>query len=1349
MVVNLISTDAQILLETLPYFLQGALAPAQIIITLGLLSRFLKAFCLISLAVAILASPISGILAGKLGFQMAMVQKKGDIRLKLVKEFLTAVRIVKYYAWEKPFLANISKSRLDQLKQVKGFLISRAWLISVLTNIPGLGIGFTFFFYGLKNSLNFEAVFASLVYLNMLAIPFIYLPMLVAFGAQYYTSLKRIEFFALRSELKVREIENEDPEDSTPIVPRSSGNDDTSSSSSSSGPSDRHVSTKTKSSKRPRGGMYIRGAAFAWETLLSIAESRFIDLENKESGDQAAVGAAGDAATKKTASDELKHTQAEKAHIAVIIKSIQRQIASGVSPDDVNIDEEEKDCIDATEAENAENNTNVEVAVTDEGVDTADPEEIDEATTEKSKKSKKSKDGAKSDEKKRKFTKLRRPVVNLRELDFDVRKGSLTMVVGSVGSGKTTLAMAFLGEVHQLGGEVKVFESFAYSSQEAWILNATIRDNITFGSPFNPERYANVIRCCALTTDLASFPASDLTEIGERGINLSGGQKQRINVARAMYSDNPIVILDDPFSAVDSHVGEHMFEHVAMGLRNSGRTVLLITNQLHFVPNADYVGVIKNGRMVEQGTFADLSAKSNGRLAKMLAKQSKREDPEDSIIGSEAENGRQTGSGEDPAPSGSGLAQSSSSSIKKSSTSIMKSATSLGRSGELKASTAIAKGDDDLDVAAERERLRKEKDIPFELTPEKDEEMKRKGALILVEERETGNIGLSTYWNYIKSGSLWIMALYVLMMMANAALQVFSGIWLSWWADPTKATKFSKSTYLGGYMGIVLGQGATICIGSIIFVYFCVNTGKNLHGGMLSAVSTAPTGWFDRTPLGRIIARFSKDMALVDMELPSMFDQFIHFFFALLGLFASIATGTAYILIIIAVAFIAFGALTLHYRKTSIQVQRIESLSRAPIFSHFAETLDGAVTIRAYKMDRVFRVANMNKIDVNNVDFLGLKYCSTWFAMTLDMLGAITVALSYIAMILVRKYATSGINVGFIIYAISQTGGVTQTLAAVSHMVTDLENKMNSVERILQYSRLESEGPFEVEANKPPPDWPSQGGIVLDNLSVEYKPGLPVLKNLTCNFKPREKVGIVGRTGAGKSTLITALFRTMEPVTGRILIDDIDITQIGLTDLRSKLSIIPQTPQLFVGTVRYNLDPFEEHQDDELWRVLKMVKLKKHVAELDGALYAPVDEGGSNFSVGQRQLLAMARCLLRQTHVLLLDEATAAVDVETDALLQQMIRKNFRDKTVLTIAHRLNTIMDSDRILVLDSGHIAEFDTPKNLLKNKKSVLSGMVEATGPITAAYLREIANRKAALDEYEHEEGNSKAKKPKGSN
>lgn len=1385
MVVNLISTDAQILLETLHFFIQGMYAPLMIIVVLGLLSMYLDAFCLISLAVALLATPITAILAGRLGIQMALIQKKGDTRLKLVKELLTAIRIVKYYAWELPFLRNIDQARLDQLVEVKRFLFARSWLLAVLINIPGVGIGLTFFFYGLKYNMKFESVFSAMVYLNMLAIPFIYLPMLLAFGAQYFASIKRIEFFGLRSELEPRKVDTYDEEEDgndenkktekskkskiEKIKPKKEDEDsssqqyhsindseqDESDTSSEESSEEGEKGKKKILKKENRAGMYIRGSSFSWETLLSIAEGRFIDLENKEAMSNAMMAMTADAKEKKRLKGEVTQAQAEKVHITNIIKSIQKQTASGVSVHDVNIDKEEEDCIDAaeeaTDSKTSKTATNKDEKEDGDDNDSENEQENEEETEKERQNKKKSKkqppskktskkksktteqeeteveeigvDGEvaaasggkqeKAKKKKKQFVKLRRPVVNLHDINFEVREGALTMVVGSVGSGKSTLAMAFLGETHQLGGRVRVFSEYAYASQEAWILNATIRDNITFGSEFDEERYEEVIGCCALATDLKSFPASDLTEIGERGINLSGGQKQRINVARAMYSRAPIVILDDPFSAVDSHVGEHMFEHVAQKMRDDGRAVLLITNQLHFVPFADHIGVLKKGRIVEQGSFEELNSNEQGTLAKMLAKQKRRQQKKEAkneAAGTENTNFVT----ENPA-----LKQSAN----------LVAPVDINKSSEIVSSSTINEIEGDEGDGNDGSAGDKSK---FHLTPTHDDENRRKGALILIEERETGNIGVGTYWEYLKSGSVIVFLFYLLFRLCTVALNVFSGIWLSWWSDPTNKRGYSKGEYLGAYMGLILGQVVTSVSAGLIFVYFCVNTGKNLHSRMINSVSKTPIGWFDRTPIGRIIARFSKDFSLIDMEMPSLFDSAINFVCMLLGLLASIATGTPYILIIIGVALFAFGALLLHYRKTSIQVQRIESLSRAPIFSHFTETLEGVITIRAYRMENAFKVANMNKIDVNNVDFLGLRYCASWFAMTLDLMGAITVALSFIAMVLVRHLTPSAVNIGFIIFAISQTGGVTQTLAAVSHLVTDLENKMNSVERILQYSRLPSEGPFEIPDKKPDASWPHNGRIVLENLSVEYKKDLPVLKNLNCVIKPREKVGIVGRTGAGKSTLITALFRTMEPKNGKIIIDDVDITSIGLTDLRSKLSIIPQTPTLFVGTVRYNLDPFEEHGDDDLWRVLKMVKLKKHIAQLDGKLLAPVEENGSNFSVGQRQLLAMSRCLLRETHVLLLDEATAAVDVETDALLQRMIRKNFRDKTVLTIAHRLNTIMDSDRIMVLDAGEIAEFDTPKRLLQNKKGILYGMVKATGAETSEYLHEIANMKAAADE-----------------
>ena len=1177
-VVNLMSTDAQLVLETLPLFMQGILAPFQIVVTLGLLSQYMHVFTLISLGVAILAFPVTAIVAGQFTSVRSKVQVKSDVRLKYVKEFLTAIRIVKYYAWEKPFVHNIGAMRTAQLVSVKALLIARATLVSVVTNVPTLGLGFTFFFYGIKHDMEYNAIFSASAYLALLRVPFIFLPMLIAFVGQYLSSFQRITFFALRSEITARAIDD-DPND--------------------------------------EGGMKISKGDFSWETELSIAEGRFLDLEKLEVDTKKQEDAA-EGARKAELTKRFREVVEEKAWISKVVHNLRLSLQH--------------------ESQMSSSGTST---ILDSSYEVITAEET--AT----------------------YPPLRKPAINLHDISLTIERGKLTTIVGSVGSGKSTLAMAFLGEVHASTGSVWVSDEIGYAAQEAWILNATIRDNITFGKPYDPLWYAEVIRACALTTDLAMFPASDLTEIGERGTNLSGGQRQRINVARAMYSKTPIVVLDDPFSAVDAHVGEHMFAHVARAMADSGRTVLLVTNQLHFVPDADYCAVLKKGRIVEQGHVSRLIDLEGGVLKKMLSKQSSSKTSNVSVTDAER-----------------------------------------------------------LESVNAREKMKSAKDVAFHPTPEKDEEYRLKGALIKAEEREAGNIGFDTYWKYIRAGGAYLLLFVIFFQGSRTAMRVMGGIWLSWWSDATNAHGFTHGVYLGAYIAFPLGEVLFTAIASFLFVQFAVKAGAQLHASLTHAVSRATTTWFDITPVGRIITRFSKDIDFIDVQLPQLVEQSITFFFVVIGVIASIAVGTPWILILFVIAAIAFGALTMHYRKTSIQVQRLEALSRAPIFSHFTETLEGSVTIRAFGMAPAFKVANMNKIDTNTVDFLALRYCASWFGITLNLVGNVFVFLSYVVMIVVRIYAPNSIAVGYMIYAVSNSGGISQVLGAFSNALTDLENKMNSAERVMQYFHLPEEAPAEIPENKPDDSWPAQGSIKIDDLVIEYVKDVPVLKNLSCEIKPREKIGIVGRTGAGKSTLITALFRTVEPVNGSILIDDVDITEIGLFDLRSRLSIIPQMPQLFVGTVRYNLDPFDEHTDDDLWKVLKMVKLKNEIAALDGKLEAIVEENGSNFSVGQRQLLSMARCLLRNTHVLLLDEATAAVDVETDAMLQSMIRKNFRDKTVLTIAHRLNTIMDSDRIMVLDAGRIVEFDTPAVLLSKRDGVLNGMVEATGPESSSYLRSIA-------------------------
>ena len=1223
MIVNLMSTDALVIMETLPNFMVGVLAPIQIAVTIGLLSRFIGPYGLVALAVALIATPAVAIFATRISRLRARMQSHSDSRLKFIKELMSAIRIVKFYAWEKPFLRHVDSARAQQLKYVQRIQLMRAVLITALTNVASTGIGLTFFFYGLNNTLTLEKTFSAMAFLAMLRTPFNYLPMLLAYLGQYFNSFDRITFFALCSEVSPR-VKMADP----------SG----------------------------EKGLRMENATFSWETDLSIAEARYLELETHEAIMNQRIELAPDSATKSDLISKLRLILEEKAYVHKIVNNLRlterkrarRRSTNGgfplsksysITPNGAAVESHSKWQKDAANA----------ISIVD--ARSTGPYEDDWDGLEEF-----------SPEEKAKFQPLREVSPHLHHMNVHVRNNRLTSIVGSVGSGKSTLGLAFLGELHPTHGSVYGTADIAYASQEAWILNATVRDNITFGRPYEPEWYATVIHACALVPDLASFIAGDQTEIGERGSNLSGGQRQRINVARAMYSRAPVVILDDPFSAVDSHVAGHMFEHVALGMRESGRTVLLITNQLQFVPETDYVVVLKNGRVAEQGTCQSLLRMKDGYLKKMLSQQV-----------------------------------------------VHKNTTT--NENEKEADIALPESQK---AAATRDRMA----VPFVIpTPEEDAFNRVKGKMIADEDRERGNIKFKVYWRYFKAGGLLMVTLIFLMQSLRMACRVMGGVWLSWWADAANKHGFSKGVYLGGYMAFVFGEALFTILGSLAFIKFAMGAARVLHSRMLDSVSHATISWFDRTPVGRILTRFSKDIDFIDIKLPQTVEQATAFGFILLAVAVSIAVGSPWVVILLVIATIAFTALIFYYRPASIQMQRLEAASRAPIYSHLTETLEGAATIRAYNMTHPFKVANMNKIDRNNVDFIALRYCASWYGMSQDLVGALFVALSSIALILVRTYAPNSIDVSYMIFALSNMGSISAALSDFSTSITDLENKMNSAERVLEYCSLPEEAPMEIKSAKPTDMWPSKGVINFEDLTIKYSNDAAALKNVTCKIKSKERIGIVGRTGAGKSTLVTALFRTTEPSSGTIKIDGVDISKIGLFDLRSRISIIPQTPQLFVGTVRYNLDPFEEHSDHELWLVLKMVRLREHVSALPACLYEQIDEGGANFSVGQRQLLSMARCLLKGTRVLVLDEATSSVDVETDALLQTMLRNNFRESTVLTIAHRLNTIMDSDRIMVLDKGQIVEFDTPKNLLK-KDTIFRSMVEATGPETSEYLKAIA-------------------------
>jgi ABC-type multidrug transport system fused ATPase/permease subunit len=861
----------------------------------------------------------------------------------------------------------------------------------------------------------------------------------------------------------------------------------------------------------------------------------------------------------------------------------------------------------------------------------------------------------------------------LEGLNIKVKKGEVVMIIGAVGSGKSTIGSAVIGEAAYIAGDVDVNGSLAYVPQDAWIINATVRDNIVFGNPWDEKKYRQVLKLAALETDLKILSKGDLTDIGDKGINLSGGQRQRVSIARALYADRDIYVFDDPLSAVDSHVAAHLVENaITKFIKGQGKTGFIITNQIQFLRAADRVVLLKNGTIAEQGTFDELAA--NGKEFAQLIKD-----------------------------------------------------------------FGVIDEDDD-----ENEASKKKKDKP----KEEEASLSAGEGNVASEERESGSISLRIYWYYVKAGGPFLFGLAIFLLLIIAAARVFSSIWLADWSDPVKFANRGWETrvYLGVYLGVTFFEVILFYLRQLPIVYWSRRASLFLHRKLTASIVRASTSFFDLTPMGRLLSRFSKDINLVDDMLALQFDQYISLIVTLLQIFAQMATSQPLMLIAVGVGAVIFVILQSFFQRTAIEIQRLEAVSRAPIFSHLTETIEGAASIRAYGVQKRFIRSNMNKVDTNIIDFLSLRYSTSWFGQRLDWIGTVILFVLFLAIFVSR--AAGGLDIAFAGLSMSSASSLTLILSAVANNGVELETKMNSVERIRQYMAVEQEAPAHIPDNKPPASWPEKGKVTFKNLSIAYKNGPRVLKNVDLKIKPHQKVGIVGRTGAGKSTLITALFRMVEPVEGTVEIDDVDIGKIGLFDLRSKLAIIPQLPQLFIGTIRYNIDPFNEATDDQIWRTLEMVQLREYIEGVEGKLDGMVEENGSNFSQGQRQLLSMARALVRNASVLLLDEATASVDTETDTLIQKMVRKNFKTTTVLTIAHRLNTIMDYDRVLVLDKGALAEYDSPKNLLANPNGIFTSMVDATGPGSAEHLRKIANGEISVIDDLEAEAPSKKKKEKGS-
>lgn len=886
----------------------------------------------------------------------------------------------------------------------------------------------------------------------------------------------------------------------------------------------------------------------------------------------------------------------------------------------------------------------------------------------------------------------------LSNLNFDVSQGELLAVIGAVGSGKSSLLMSILGELPLTKGQITVRGKIGYASQQAWIYNSSLQQNILFGSEYDQSRYSEVIKACALQKDIDLLADGDMTLVGERGVSLSGGQRARVNLARAVYADADIYIMDDPLSAVDADVGRHLFDKCICG-HLAQKPRILVTHQLQYLKEADQLLVLSDGDCIGQGSYQEL-AKSGFDFMALLIE----EEDDDSAIESESdEPGVKRSFSRLQSQHGFSLGRSDS----------VQSRSSHRTSFMLESQLSIMTSETEVSIFDEN--------------------------ILPKETKQEGAVTRDTYVQYFKSLHSLSASLFVVLLFAiTQVVFMLSDVWLSYWCNEeekyllatfdthntsssSQGQELNRDLYLGIYSVFVICLLFFTLLRTQLFFKLTIVASRKLHEKMFNALLRAPSYFFDTNSIGRILNRFSKDMGFVDDMMPFTYCDFLQTLFVVVGILALVASNNPVTFAVVIPIVVVFWYLRSYYMKTSREVKRIEGISRSPLFGHFSTTLLGLDTIRAFGVEEVFTDQMNSYQDAHTRAWFTFISTSAWLSYRLDVLCVIFI--SFVA--LVSPALKSSLSAGVVGLTLSYAIKISGVFQQCVKQSAEVENLMTSVERILEYCNLESEAPTETDT-KPPDGWPPKGKIEFEKMSFRYHKSLPrVLHSISCSVQPSEKIGVVGRTGAGKSSLLSTLFRLAEP-TGVIKIDGINIQEIGLKDLRSKLSIIPQEPVLFSGTMRRNIDPFREHSDLDLWRVLEEVQLKVAVESTKG-MDTEFAEAGSNFSVGQRQLVCLARAILRQNKILVIDEATANVDPRTDALIQATIREKFKHCTVLTIAHRLHTIMDSDRVMVLDAGRLKEFDAPYTLLKNPKTTFAQLVSQTGPTEAGRLFEIARQK----------------------
>ncbi|KAJ8899256.1 hypothetical protein K2173_017288 [Erythroxylum novogranatense] len=857
-------------------------------------------------------------------------------------------------------------------------------------------------------------------------------------------------------------------------------------------------------------------------------------------------------------------------------------------------------------------------------------------------------------------------------IQMKVQRGMRVAVCGMVGSGKSSFLSCILGEIPKISGEVRICGTVAYVSQSAWIQSGNIEENILFGSPMDKAKYKSVIHACSLKKDLELFSHGDQTIIGERGINLSGGQKQRVQLARALYQDADIYLLDDPFSAVDAQTGSELFKEYILTALGS-KTVIFVTHQVEFLPSADLILVLREGRIIQAGKYDDLL--QAGTDFKTLVSAHEEAIGAMDIPNLSSEDSDETLSLEGPLQ--------------------------MNKKCDMVVCIDSFTKDVQESVSTSDQKAIKEK---------KKVKRSRKKQLVQEEERVRGRVSMKVYLSYMAAAYKGLLIPFIIIAQALFQfLQIASNWWMAWANPQTEGgqSRVNPMVLLGVYMALAFGSSWFIFVRAVLVATFGLAAAQKLFLRMLNSVFRAPMSFFDSTPAGRILNRVSIDQSVVDLDIPFRLGGFASTTIQLLGIVGVMTKVTWQVLLLVVPMAVACLWMQKYYMASSRELVRIVSIQKSPIIHLFGESIAGAATIRGFGQEKRFMKRNLYLLDCFARPFFCSLAAIEWLCLRMELLSTIVFAF---CMILLVSFPHGSIDPSMAGLAVTYGLNLNARLSRWILSFCKLENKIISIERIYQYSRIPGEAPPVIEDCRPPPSWPENGTIDLIDLKVRYADNLPtVLHGISCTFPGGKKIGIVGRTGSGKSTLIQALFRLIEPACGRIIIDNFDVTKIGLHDLRSRLSIIPQDPTLFEGTIRGNLDPLEEHLDQEIWQALDKSQLGEIVRQKDQKLDTRVLENGDNWSVGQRQLVSLGRALLKQARILVLDEATASVDTATDNLIQKIIRTEFKDCTVCTIAHRIPTVIDSDLVLVLSDGRVAEFDTPARLLEDKSSMFLKLV----------------------------------------